>query len=126
MADWSDFSFEIVRGDDHTEEFVIESGDPLAPVDISGYLEIWLIGRRRPGDTDAVFTLTKTAGGIVYSTSGTDGKLKAKIPGTATTALPNWRQTIFADLQIKDGGGNIGTPSQGTITVKPEIVTATS
>ena len=126
MADWDDFQFEMVRGDDHTEEIVIESGDPLAAVDLSAYQEFWFTGRRYPGDTAAVFALTKTAGGITFKTTGTDGRLLVKIPKAATTPLPNWGQTLFADLQGKDAAGNIGTSARGTIQMGAESTLATS
>lgn len=116
MADWTDFSFEMVRGDDHVEEFVIERGDPPAAVDVSGYQEFTMNLCRFPGDTPLT-TLTKTAGGIAYSTTGQDGLLKVKIPHSATTGLPNRRQTLFADLVARDAFGETGTPMRGTCTV---------
>lgn len=126
MAAWSDFSFEMTRGDDHTEPFIVEGGDPLAGIDISGYQEVWFTARRFPGDTAAVFQLKKTSGDIAFTTTGTDGKLLVTIPHTATSPLPNYQQTIFAELQIKDGAGKIDTTAQGVILLRPELETATS
>ena len=80
--------FDIYAGDDVTPIFTLANASGVA-IDISSVSEItWTA--QRDMDSAAVLTKTKTGGGIVFVTDGSDGKFQVVISGSDTAGLDEY------------------------------------
>lgn len=104
----------IFAGDDAQPEFTVLDADNQ-PVDISSVADItWEL--QRDAGSAILVTKTKTGGGIIFATDGTDGKFIVKILAANTTPLSGFY--IF-DAKLTDFDGNLTTVATGRIQVGP-------
>lgn len=103
--------FVTYAGDDVSPVFTVLNASGVA-VDISAVTEItW---KALNEDGTVVLTKTKTGGGIVFSTSGADGKFVVTLTKTDTALLSGYYQH---EASIKDVANNITTVTVGRMQV---------
>lgn len=103
----------MVRGDDFAEEFTIQEGDPLAPVDVSA--RTYTAQVRTTTEATAV-----TATFTVDMTSAATGVIILRLADTVTDDLLG---AYVWDLQ-QDSAGVIRTILSGPFVVLPDVTRA--
>lgn len=123
-AQWTGFQIEIVRGDTTFLDLTVT----LAGVaqNITGW-DLWFTAKHRVGDPDnqAVIQKRLSTGGISVVSAAAGTAFVALLPGD-TSSLPATTVKLFADVQGKDGAGNIYTLQRGTLTVLADVTDAIS
>lgn len=122
--DYTQFSIEIDRGDTAFFDFTVLTNGIAQ--NITGWL-IWFTAKRRVGDTDLQAVLQKSTalGGVTITNAG-GGVGFVTISPADTAGLAAERQPLFADLQGKDGGGNIFTLQKGKLVIRPDATVSTT
>lgn len=121
-VDFSSFSLEVIRGDTSFIDFAVTLGG--SPQNITGWA-LWFTAKRRVGDADPGVLQKSTNGGGVTITNAVGGLGTVTVAPADTTALPEERTTLYADLQGRDGAGNIFTLSTGLLTVASDVTQTT-
>lgn len=124
MSDWSSFTFEVEIGETAFLDFAITTGGVAQ--NITGW-EIWFTAKRRISDPDsmAVIQHSTAAGGVTVSNAAGGLGTVTLLPAD-TAALPERKLVLFADLQGKDGGGNIFTLEKGTLSLLGKATDSTT
>lgn len=127
MADWDDFTLEMVRGTYFRFQATIKVKSTGLPADLTGYTKFFSTGKRwyQDADADAVFALTSTAGEITVVTANA-GLIEVAVMPLKTTPLDNRRTRLFVDVKVLDPGVHPLVPLRGTITVLPGVTEASS
>lgn len=123
MAAFTDFDIEFTLGDDYTHPFVVETGDPPVAENVGSWQAFWLTARREIGATTPVFALS-LGSGIAIEGSGATGVVLVTFARALTASLANRRHRLYADFQGRNGNGQVITLAEGTVTLKPQITTA--
>lgn len=122
MPDYEDFDEEITRGDTHRFRFTVSVGGVAQ--DITTWTNFWFTARTRHTDTTAV--ITRTLGSGITLVTPASGIAQVEILPANTSSMDNRKQVLYADIQGKDATGGVWTLARGTLTVLPEITTASS
>jgi hypothetical protein len=124
MADFGDFTLEVPRGDTFVFTVVVKLSGVAQ--NITGW-SFWATGKKNISDADAsaVFQKTSPSGGIALTTPGS-GLITVTLAPGDTSDDDNRRQSIFVDVQGKDGSGNIYSLARGKAILLPEITLATA
>lgn len=93
-----------------------KTGDPLAPVDLTGATARMQI-RAKIESPDVLEELTTTNGGIVLGDA--TGDVTIFIEATATAAY-TWRTGVY-DLEIEFTNGTVKRLLSGSVSVSPEV-----
>lgn len=123
MPDFADFSLTFPRGDTAFLDFAVVLN--AAPQNITGWT-LWFTAKRRVGDADPGVLQKSTTGGGITITNAATGLGTVNLVPADTAALPEQPTTLYADLQGKDGGGNIWTLAKGLIAVRPDATLSTT
>jgi hypothetical protein len=122
--DFSSFAIEVDLGETANMDFAISVGGVAQ--NITGWL-IWFTAKRRVADPDAAAVIQhSTAAGGVTITNAVGGLGTVTLSPADTAGLPEQRLKLFADLQGKDGGGNLWTLSKGQIIIRPKVTDSSS
>jgi hypothetical protein len=117
MPDWINFNLTVVLGETANMDFAVQTGGVAQ--NITGW-EIWFTAKRRVSDLDAAAVIQhSTASGGVAITNAAGGLGTVTLLPADTNTLPEQSLKLFADLQGKDGGGNIWTLAKGTLAITP-------
>lgn len=109
-------NFTIYAGDSASPVFTVTDGaSPPVAIDISGATEITWTLARSLGATSTLVK-TKTGGGIVFVTTGTDGKFKVNLVPGDTSGLSG---SYVHNAKITDATGAISTVTFGNMQVGP-------
>jgi hypothetical protein len=124
MPDFSSFAVEVDLGETANLDFAVTVGGIAQ--NITGWL-IWFTAKRRVADLDAAAVIQhSTASGGVAITNAAGGLGTVTLSPADTAALPEQRLKLFADIQGKDGGGNIFTLAKGTLSIRAKVTDSTS
>ena len=118
MANYTDFSFEMWRGDTEVFDAAITEGG--VAVDISG-CSLRFTAKRNLNDTDAEAIFQKRTGGSgIVITNGVAGLCSITV-ASADTASVTQAIRCYCDLQLVDTFGNVSTTATGTLLIKLDV-----
>lgn len=124
---YTDFNYEIARGDDRAIVFAVDLESVLQ--DITGWSVRFTARTAVPEGTvtdDTGATLAYSIGDGVTITDAPNGEVTVAIAGADTYALGAADTTLSCDLQGVDGAGKVATLATGKLVVKGEITRATT
>lgn len=118
----------IKRGDTHKFRFTVKDSLTEVAQSIAGWT-FWFYTKDQIADldVDAFFKLsTLTTGIAIVDAANGIGEVTIS-PANTTPVVPVPRvKRYYAELQGKDGSGNVYSLASGTLTVVPDVVIATS
>lgn len=110
---------QMVRGDSAEFDFEVKNPKTGAVVDLTG-ATVTFAAKKALEDTTAVIDISTTSGDISL-TAPTQGRGHVVIPSASTIPLPNEKQDLPFDLQVKTPGNRTWTVSRGRIEVLAQI-----
>jgi hypothetical protein len=129
MAAYTDFSFQMFRGDSRSIAVAALQPDGVTAQNISGWA-LWFTGKLNILDPDGSAVFQRTiASGITVTNAALGLATVALAPASTDSLMAAGTQTsvdLFCDLQGKDGAGNVATLATGKITVLAEITRTTT
>lgn len=110
----------MTRGDQQAFEVAFTDADGLA-VDLTG-VTLTFTAKRRPtdADVDAVISITSTDGGIAVNANPATGLATLTLEPADTEDLTNLR-SLYWDIQLDDGAGDVRTPSSGRLAISSDV-----
>jgi hypothetical protein len=127
MADFDDFSLEMVRGTYYRYRVTITVAATGLPQDLTGFQKFTSSAKRWYGDldADAVFVKTSTAGAITVVNAAL-GIIEVALQPADTSGLPNRRTRLFVDAKCLDPVAHPLVPARGILTVLPTVTETNS
>jgi hypothetical protein len=127
MADFTDFSITLTRGDTRRFRFTVKDPSTGALADITTWQKFWVTARYNTWDSNAapVFVLTSDSQGLALI-DPVNGLVEGTLSPTHTAGLTSQEWILYGDIQGKDGAGNIWTISRGHFIVLPDVTFVTS
>jgi hypothetical protein len=120
--DFADFDLTISLGDDYRFRITVTLKETGVAVDLTGYQKFWFTAKRSWQDTDLAAILAKDSdsNGVTVITP-LAGLVEVRLNAADTASLPNRRQKLYGELQMKDGTGFIESPVRGILTLVPQL-----
>lgn len=106
----------IEQGADFVKEFIWKSGDPLLPVDLTGFTARMQV-RPSISSTTKLLDLTTENDGILLG--GVLGTIKVQATAALTAAMVG--RTAVYDLELIYPGGAVKRFAKGSVTIDPEV-----
>lgn len=107
----------IYKGTTFVKSFQWKTGDPLTPVDLTGF-KIRAQFRSKQSSPDVLEEFTSTNSKIVI-TSLLEGKFMMTLDA-ATTSLIEYKSAVY-DLEVEDASGKVIRLIEGAVTIVPEV-----
>lgn len=106
----------MTRGDRQAFAIAITDSD-AAPVNLTG-IGVTFTAKRRPTDldADAVIQKSTSAGGVEIDADPTTGLATLTIEASDTAGL-TFTRSLYWDIQIDDGEGDVRTPLSGLLSI---------
>jgi len=126
---YTDFTFQMYRGDTKSIEMAAVEADGTTPINLSGW-SLWFTGKNNILDADGSAVFQKETGSGIVVTDAASGEATITLAPADTDSLMGTGSAtsvdLFCDLQGVDGSGNVATLATGKLTVLAEITRTTS
>lgn len=116
MAIPAKIDLEIYQGSTFRKTFIWKTGDPTAPVDLTGYTARMQI-RERITDDSPVIELTTENSRIILTPA--EGKIELHLTDADTSTI-TIKKGVY-DLELVSPGGDVRRLVEGTVKVFPEV-----
>ena len=107
----------IYKGTTFVKSFQWKTGDPLTPVDLTGF-KIRAQFRSKQSSPDVLEEFTSTNSKIVI-TSAVEGKFHMILDATQTSHI-DYKSAVY-DLEVEDATGVVIRLIEGSVSVNPEV-----
>lgn len=125
-VDFADFDLTIPLGDDYRFRITVTLKATGLPANLTGYQKFWFTAKRSWSDADLAAILAKDSDGNGVTVSDAlNGIVEIRLNAADTAALPNRRQKLYGELQMKDGTGFLESPVRGMLNLLPQLTQAT-